>query len=590
MSADIDPTEAIPQVTAEMIAKAAAQPGASTSDVTAQARSQAAPAASPVPLSTTRPEASPARSPRAEPSRAEPSRAAASTTARSSTTAASPTTAVRETLRQPGSQKDQPVAEQPAAPDAALSGRPAASSFTPSEPYGERNAAAGHLAAGHLSSLVQIPTLSSWDPQYVDHEAFGRHRAALATFYPRVHALQSEPAGEHGLLYRWPGRGRQDVLHPFPVVLVAHQDVAAVQAADWSANPFSGEIRDGVVHGRGTLDDKGGLVAVLDAVETLLGEGFLPERDVWLFFGADAEAAGGTAKIAVRRLYELGVRPWLVIDEGGGVVTDAFPGVNRQTALVGVAEKGLVGVNLYTTDAGGHSAIPSRRTATARLARAVTRVSGRRFAARVNTPTVAMLERVAPTASGFRGTLLKVASKIASGPLSKLAAWMLASGGPEAVAVVRTTVAVTELQGGAGANVAASSARAHLDVRVALGETVDRTVARLRRIIGDKDVEIEVVERSEPSEVSPTDSQQFALIGEAISASYPDAVVAPYVLLASSDARTFTPISDHVYRFSPFALTREQRQSIHGVGEHLSVDSLGRGVHFYREVLRKIPA
>jgi carboxypeptidase PM20D1 len=200
-----------------------------------------------------------------------------------------------------------------------------------------------------------------------------------------------------------------------------------------------------------------------------------------------------------------------------------------------------------------------------------------------------MLERVAPAAQGTQGTLLRTATRLASGPLRRVAAWLVARGGPEAAAMVRTTAAVTELEGSAGANVAASSARAHVDVRIALGESVDRTVARLRRVIRDKKVEIEVVASSEPSEVSPADGQQFALIGEAIGAAYPDAVVVPYVTVTASDARTFTPISDHVYRFSPFALSREQRQSIHGVDEYLSVDSLGRGVHFYREVLRKIP-
>lgn len=575
MSADIDPTEAIPQVTAEMIAKAAIQPAAApTAEPAPGPRPGSAAeqrrAASPAPLSATRPDNSPARS-------------------ASTTSDGRRTQATREASGERTAQKAQPVAEQPAAPDAVLGERKGSSAFGSSEPYGERHASAGHIAAAHLSSLVQIPTVSSWDPQHVDHESFARHRAALAAFYPRVHALQSEPAGDHGLLYRWPGRGRQDVLHPFPVVLMAHQDVAPVRAADWPTNPFSGEIRDGLVHGRGTLDDKGGLVALLDAVETLLGEGFVPERDIWLFFGADQETAGETAQIAVRRLYELGVRPWLVIDEGGGVVTDAFPGLSRQAAMVGVAEKGFVGVNLYTSDAGGHSAVPGKQSATTRLARAVTRVTRRRFAAKVNAPTAEMLERVAPGVSGGKGLGLKLATRLASGPLRKVAAWLLAGGGPEATALVRTTVAVTELQGSAGANVAASSARARLDVRVALGETVDRTVARLRRIIGDKKVVLEVVQSSEPSEVSPTDSQQFVLLSEAIGASYPDAVVVPYVLLAASDSRTFTPISDHVYRFSPFVLSRAQRQSIHGVGEHLSVDSLGRGVHFYREVLRKIP-
>jgi carboxypeptidase PM20D1 len=570
VSADIDPTEAIPQVTAEMIAKAAVQPAASPSAEPARTPEQRQ-EPSPAPLSATRPDTSPAR-PASDPRAASGSRGASG----------GPETEA------PGSGEHR-ISEQPAAPDAVLGDGRGSSAFAASEAYGEQHAPAGHLAAGHLSSLVQIPTVSSWDPQLVDHEAFARHRAALAAFYPRVHALQSEPAGDHGLLYRWPGRGRQDVLHPFPVVLMAHQDVAPVQTMDWSTDPFSGEIRDGAVHGRGTLDDKGGLVAVLDAVEALLGEGFVPERDVWLFFGADEEAAGESARIAVRRLYELGVRPWLVLDEGVGVMTDAFPGLDRRTALVGVAEKGLVGINLYTSDVGGHAATPGRQSATARLARAVTRVSRSRFAARVSPTTVDMLERVAPDVRGANGLGLKLATRLASGPLRGIAAWLIARGGAEASALVRTTAAVTELAGSAGPNVAASTARARLDVRVALGETVDRTVARLRRVIRDKNVVLEVVESSEPSEVSPSDSQQFALLGEAIGASYPDAVVVPYVSLTASDARTFTPISDHVYRFSPFVLSRAQRQSIHGAGEHLSVDSLGRGVHFYREVLRKIP-
>ncbi|MDR7382920.1 M20/M25/M40 family metallo-hydrolase [Promicromonospora iranensis] len=573
MSADIDPTEAIPQVTAEMIAKAAVQPAASPSTEPAPEPRRAEP---PAPLSATRPDTSLAR----------PAPDGRGTSDGSGTSEHGRPAEVEAVAPQ----QDAPqISEQPAAPDAVLADQAGPPAFAPSEAYGEQHASAGHIAAAHLSSLVQIPTVSSWDPQYVDHDAFARHRAALAAFYPRVHALQSEPAGDHGLLYRWPGRGRQDVLHPFPVVLMAHQDVVPVQVADWPANPFSGEIRDGVVHGRGTLDDKGGLVAVLDAVETLLGDGFVPERDVWLFFGADEEAAGESAQIAVRRLYELGVRPWLVIDEGGGVVSDAFPGLDRQTAMVGVAEKGLVGIDLYTSDVGGHAATPGKQSATARLARAVTRVSRHRFPARVSPPTAAMLGRVAPDVSGAKGLGLKLATRMASGPLRKVAAWLLAGGGPEASALVRTTVAVTELEGSAAANAAASSARARLDVRVALGETVDRTVARLRRVIRDKRVVLEVVESSEPSEVSPTDSQQFALLSEAIGASYPDAVVVPYVSLTATGARTFTPISDHVYRFSPFALSRAQRQSIHGVGEHLSVDSLGRGVHFYREVLRKIP-
>ena len=568
MSADIDPTEAIPQVTADMIAEATVRQAVSPAvEPTPPPRPRAGvPTARPAPLSATRPETSLARLPQA---------ALSTPVVRGGSTAGESRVAPDERSR--------PLAEQPAAPPGE------ADTSASVEPYGEGRASAAQIATEHLSALVQIPTVSSLDPQHMDHDAFTRHRAALAAFYPRVHALQSEPAGHHGLLYRWPGRGRQDVLHPYPVVLMAHQDVAPVVGADWPENPFSGQIRDGSVHGRGTLDDKGALVAVLDAVETLLHDGFEPERDIWLFFGADEETAGESARIAARRLYELGVRPWLVIDEGGAVVTEAFPGLDRPAALIGVAEKGWIGVNLYTSDVGGHASTPGRLSATARLARAVVRVSRRRYAARVDRPTIDMLQRIAPEATGFKGMVLRVVTKVAAGPLNRLAARVLAWSGPEASAMVRTTVAATELEGSPGANVAAASARAHLDVRVALDGTVDRTVERLRRVIRDKKVEIEVVESHEPSEVSPADSQQFALLSEALGASYPDAIVVPYVTLTATDARTFTPISDHVYRFSPFAMTREQRQSVHGAGEYLSVDSLARGVHFYREVLRRLP-
>lgn len=463
----------------------------------------------------------------------------------------------------------------------------------------------GAVAAERLSALVRIPTVSSRDEREVDHAAFRRFADALRAVYPRVHsALERETVSGHGLLYRW--RGASETR---PVVLMAHQDVVPVVAEDWQGDPFSGEIRDGAVHGRGTLDDKGSLVAVLDAVETLLAEGFTPAQDVWLSFGADEEIGGTCAQVAVDGLRQHGITPWLVLDEGGAVATGAFPGVEAPVAVVGVAEKGIADIELVTTALGGHASTPARGGATARLARAVVRVDRHPFPASLPTPTVEMLATLAPHAVGPIGSVLRLLLRLGAlrpsasrapgrpdvvgrltAPLRALLARLLGSWDPETSAMVRTTVAVTQLQGSPGANVVAASARARLNVRIAPGSSVDAVVARLRRVVRDPAVSVRAIASDDPSPVAPTDGEQFALLRAAVGEAYPEAVVTPYVMLGSSDARRFHAVWPHVYRFSPFAMTREQRWSIHGAGEHLTVDALGRGVVFYRTLLRILPS
>jgi len=366
-----------------------------------------------------------------------------------------------------------------------------------------------------------------------------------------------------------------------PVVLMAHQDVVPVVPAEWTGDPFSGEVRDGAVWGRGTLDDKGSLTVLLEAVESLLAEGFVPSRDVWLSLGDDEEIAGISAGAAVARLRELGVHPWLVLDEGGAVVTGAFPGVEEPIAVVGVTEKGILDVELSTSSAGGHASTPERGGATWRLARAITRIEAHPFPPSMTGPVLEMIDGLGRHSSPQLRPLFAFAE-----PLAPLLARVFTRVSPETNAMVRTTVVATMLQGSPGANVVATSARANLNIRIAPGESVSSVVGRLRRVIDDDEVELHVVASTEPSPVSPTDGPQFALVRDAVSAAYPEALVSPYVMLAASDARHFTAIAEHVYRFSPFAMSREQREGLHGIDEHVSVDSLGRGVVFYRALLR----
>jgi carboxypeptidase PM20D1 len=444
-------------------------------------------------------------------------------------------------------------------------------------PHAEAPDAYAVQAAEHLAALVRIPTVSSRTYGETDPAAFEKLHATLADLYPRVHAeLELERVPSLGLLFRWHGASDER-----PVVLMAHQDVVPVEPEEWTEDPFSGAVRDGAVWGRGTLDDKGSLTVLLEAVESLLVEGFVPARDVWLFLGDDEEVAGTSADAAVARLRELGVRPWMVLDEGGAVVTGAFPGVEAPVAVVGVTEKGILDVEMSTSALGGHASTPERGGATWRLARAITRIESRPFPASMTGPVLEMVDGLGRHSSPQLRPLFAFAE-----PLAPVLAQVFTKVSAETNAMVRTTVVATMLQGSPGANVVATVARANLNIRIAPGESVSSVVARLRRVIDDDEVDLEILASSEPSPVSPTDGPQFALVRDAVAAAYPDALVTPYVMLGASDARHFTTIAEHVYRFSPFAMSREQREGLHGIDEHVSVNSLGRGVVFYRALLR----
>jgi carboxypeptidase PM20D1 len=432
-------------------------------------------------------------------------------------------------------------------------------------------------AAEHLSALVACRTVSSRDADEVDQAEFERFRETLARLYPRLHAETELTHIGGGLLFRWRGRSSER-----PIVLMAHYDVVPVVPEDWSRDPFGGDIVDGVVHGRGTLDDKGHLVAVAEAVESLLADGFVPVQDVYLSFGDNEEISGSTAKLVADLLAAEGVVPWLVNDEGGAVVKGAFPGVRRPTAMVGVSEKGTLDVLLETTDAGGHASTPTRRGATARLARAIVRIDDNPFPARLSPPVVEMLAALAPHTPPPLRQVLARADRI-NKPLAKV----LSKAGAETNAIVRTTTTTTQLSGSPGANVIASRAWANVNIRIAVGETVTSVVDRIRTVIGDPSVDVSVRDGNDPARVSRVDNDAFALLTAAVADTYPDAAVVPYVQTGATDSRHFAAYSDAVYRFSPFMMSAEQRASIHTADEHLRVEDLERGVAFFRSLIRR---
>ena len=435
-------------------------------------------------------------------------------------------------------------------------------------------------AIGKLQELISIPTVSHPDPSQRDHAPFIEFIEAFERNFPRLTAtLERVGLPEYALLYRWAGRSSER-----PVVLMAHIDVVPIdETAPWQHPPFGAEVHDGAIWGRGTLDDKGQLVAISEAVEQLLQAGFVPEQDIWLSFGSTEEVSGETAALAVEALRDRGVKPWFVMDEGGAIAAEAFPGIVAPLGVLGVTEKGITSLELVVEGRGGHASTPSKMDATARLARAILRLDKSPFPSRLPAPTAELFRRLAPHAPAPLRPVMANAQRI-----EPVLARALTLAGPEAAAMTRTTAAVTTLSGSPAINVIASSARAGVNLRIMVGDTVEQVIARVRKIVNDDKVRIDVLDASEPSPVSPYDDAAFALIESTIANSFPDAIPTPYVMMAATDSRFYTEICDRVYRFAPFRMSKSQREAIHSYDEHLGIPDFLDGIAFYRSLMEGI--
>jgi carboxypeptidase PM20D1 len=305
---------------------------------------------------------------------------------------------------------------------------------------------------------------------------------------------------------------------------------------------------------------------------------------VWLSFGCDEEVSGTAAVEAVGVLRDRGVTPWLVLDEGGAIAGGAFPGVKAPLGVIGVTEKGTTSLELVAEGRGGHASTPARNGPTARIARAILRIEKAPFPASAPTPTLELMRRLAPHVPLPLRPLLGRADRLA--PVVTRA---LLAAGPEAAAMTRTTVAATTLSGSPALNVIASTAKAGLNIRVMVGDTVAGVVEHVRKAVDDDSIRIDVVESGEPSPVSPMD-EAFELLEDCIADVFPDAVATPYVMMAATDSRHFTAISEHVYRFAPFRMTKAQREAIHSYDEHIGVADLVDGARWYRLLIERLPS
>jgi carboxypeptidase PM20D1 len=431
-----------------------------------------------------------------------------------------------------------------------------------------------------LRSAVSFKTVASPGPDPADPAPFEALLGDLAERFPRLHEVaQVVRVATDEVLMRWPGRGGDR-----PIVLLAHLDVEPVDPDEhWTHPPFGGVVDDGVVWGRGTLDHKGSAVAMCTAVERLLEDGFVPASDVWLSFGCDRTVGGSGTSAAVQALRERDVDPWFVLDEGGTIADDAFPGVTAPLAVIGVSEKGLADIELRARQSEGTASMPARRGSAERLARAIDRMSGRTRPASLPDPVVEMLEAVSPHASGP----VRFATRFAR-PLRPVLALVFARLGPETAALARTTSAVTAMHAEPAGNGLAGPATATAHLRIAVDDTVAAAVERIRTAIGDDAVDIDVLAAEEPSPVSPRDDPAYELLTSTVRDVMAEVVPVPYVMLAPTHARFFHRAWPRVYRFTPFRMTRSQRRSLHEADERLDVSSFLEGVRWYQRLLEQV--
>lgn len=441
-------------------------------------------------------------------------------------------------------------------------------------------------AAERLAGAVRLRTVSYETPSEESRAELVKLQSYLERSFPRTHAaLQREIVGGYSLLYTWPGRD----LTAKPILLMAHQDVVPVAPgteAQWHADPFGGEIRDGFIWGRGTWDDKGNLMAILEAVELLAATGFEPRRTIYLAFGHDEENGGAAGAKAIAALLRArGVRLDFVTDEGMLITEGMMPGLTSPAALIGVAEKGSLTLRLTATEPPGHSSMPGPRSAIGALATALAKLEHAPMPAAIRGVPAEMLETLAPEMDLTKRVALS--NLWLFGPLVRAQL----EEAPATGAMLRTTTALTVVRGGNKENVLPGEASALVNFRLLPGDTIERVMTHARRTVHDDRIRIEIEPgSSEASGVAATGSASYQLISRTIRELFPGVLVAPGLMIGGSDSRHMAGIADNVYKFSPVRARSEDLPRFHGTDERISIANYAELIRFYHRLISRAAA
>ncbi len=435
-------------------------------------------------------------------------------------------------------------------------------------------------AAERLAAAIRYPTISLLP---IDTQAFLAFDTFLAGHFPLTDSLlrRTTIAGLSTIL-EWPGK--QSTLSP--VLLMAHKDVVPPDSASlehWTHPPFAGKLDDTTIWGRGAIDDKGSLMAILESVELLLEEGYQPNRTVFFAFGHDEETGGSAGAAAMARWFaDKNIRFEYVLDEGMLLVEDGGGGLEQPLAVIGIAEKGMLTLNLEVNTEGGHSSRPPAMTAVGILASAINKLQENPFPARLDGATRLMLDYIGPESP------LPNKVALANLWLSKGIIIHQLENNPGTNAMIRTTIAPTIFRAGVKSNVLPARAQASINFRILPGDTPESVGERVEQVIDDPRIQISVEgaeDHTPPSPVSSTETLGFRVLEKTIREIFPDAVVAPGLVIAGTDSKHYQELAKGTYRFMPLRLKNEELTQFHGNDERISREDYTAMIRFYRQLV-----
>lgn len=429
--------------------------------------------------------------------------------------------------------------------------------------------------AERLSRLIQTETISTFNQ--TDRTKFYRFHGLLREMFPHLFSVCTFEDFNGSFLMRWQGRGKGE-----PIMLMNHHDVVEA-SGEWKYPPFSGAIAEGKVWGRGTLDTKGGLWAMLQAADELAADGFVPERDVYFESACTEECDGSGADIISKTLAERGIRFYMVLDEGGMILEEPIGGAKGRYAMVGVGEKGCADLKFIARSSGGHASTPGKDTPLVRLGKFMAEVEkGRLFKSEISPTVEKTFSCVAETMSGGLKFVL-ANSKLFEPVLKKVMPSVSAAGN----AMLKTTVAFTMASGSEGTNVLPQEAWVIGNMRFSPHQGGKSSIEEIAQLAKKFDIETVVLDPGMDSSVTDYRGEPFRLIEKAVGERFENVRTAPWIMTGATDCRYMSRVCDSCVRFAPFLMTDEQVESIHGINENIDVSALAPAVDFYKYIIRE---